>query len=536
MQTSQATNSGAPFPISWGGTVQQNGYHLVPKDVIFIILSLCFPADLPNLARLCKRWKEITREYGEKILRPIAFGKQQYEEYIGTVPEEPPIPLAAVEYIVKDPTGYLLTLIPVTINGQPVTMNYIEVLVMNPLKGNPTKFRFVYEPIREAYGDIPNETSHWVLMNINVVGKAKNEGTQEALVKQENWPEFLSTIMSVFMQRISKGEFVLSKGTYTRLKHKIAGYRIIVGAYSASGLHVHYLNNSDYSNVGIAGARKSNGVARRLQVEYLDIEGYKSKFFSFVPGILARQTVAAERVTELFMNTLETFFPNTDTTLSNRKSLILQLLKSVEVFTTTINEQNQRVITLYQKMQSLSNEELESDSTSDLIFELNEAVRDTSAKFRTLWKEAHSTGVFQLTEDDRNFLGYQEQQLTLDFSLDCTEFALLKTRERQALPWLKSIFEGKEASLDKNKFYWESAISLLESWGYRRANELNKFDLIVYFITQPNLRVTHTSLYVGNGKALSKLGPIDPNIYEHDFADVPSSYGNHFLIFRKTQQ
>jgi len=263
MQASQALNSGALFPVSWGGGVQHNGYYQVPKDVIFFIFSFCL-AELPMLASLSKQWKGVTREYGEKILRPIAFGKKQYEEYIGTVPEEPPIPLAAVEYVVKDPTGYLLTLIPKTINGHPVTMNYIEILVAHPLKGNPTGFYFLYDPIRKEYGNIPNETSHWVLSKIKLVGCGQNEETQEDLAKEEKlaWPELLDTIVSVFMQSISKETFVFSNSTYTLLKQMIEGSLISVGNYSASGLFVgklHYCN----TDIGVAGARKSNDLSHK---------------------------------------------------------------------------------------------------------------------------------------------------------------------------------------------------------------------------------------------------------------------------------
>jgi len=260
--------SGAPFPISWGGTLQQNGYYQVPKDVIFLIFSHCL-AQLPILASLCQRWKQLTREYGDKYLLPIAFGKKQYEEYIGQVPDEPPIPLAAVEYIVRDPIGYLLTLIPKTINGKPVTMNYIDALAEKPLKGHSTGFNCVEKAVRKEYGNVPNETAYWMLWKISLVGAALDEQTQEALVKQENLrsPELLGAITSIFMQRISKGKFALTeagKSLFTLVKQSINGQRVFIGDYSEAGLDVwateiHFRNDFVYTK-GIAGARKSNGV------------------------------------------------------------------------------------------------------------------------------------------------------------------------------------------------------------------------------------------------------------------------------------
>lgn len=102
---------------------------------------------LPNIA-LGNPIKDLST--GRSALPAIAFGKVLWEKYIGDVGTEPPLP-SNIHEILQSPCPFfpgknvyethLLMLIPQTVNGKSLTLNYLEGLVKRPKQGSVTQLR-----------------------------------------------------------------------------------------------------------------------------------------------------------------------------------------------------------------------------------------------------------------------------------------------------------------------------------------------------------------------------------------------------------
>ena len=83
-------------------------------------------------------------------LPPLAFGKADWEKYFGEVGIEPPLPPNIHDILEsscpfwpakKVKETHLLVLIPQTVNGKALTLDYLEQLIQKPLGGgHATKY------------------------------------------------------------------------------------------------------------------------------------------------------------------------------------------------------------------------------------------------------------------------------------------------------------------------------------------------------------------------------------------------------------
>jgi hypothetical protein len=218
------------------------------------------------------------------IVPAIAFGRELWAQYLGDVGEEPPLP-SDIEKILKSPCPFfvgkrveethLLTLIPKTVNGKPLTLNSLEKLVKNPKQGHPTQYRVYWDKIRKQYGSQPLQRSYWILMTSDVIpgsrnksheiqAKLLNEGSQKAQVMYEV-PQLLETATSILMEYFRTGKTLYSdsNGTFTRCQEMVSQSptkKLVVGGFApgtrfiTGGLCLirHLLLDSQ----GLAGLRK----------------------------------------------------------------------------------------------------------------------------------------------------------------------------------------------------------------------------------------------------------------------------------------
>jgi hypothetical protein len=214
----------------------------------------------------------------------IAFGKELWAKYLGDVGEETPLP-SGIHQILQSPCPFfpgkkveethLLTLIPKTVNGKPLTLIYLEELVKHPKQGQATKYISHWKQIEEQYGSQPPPRSYWVLMTRDVIPESrdKNYDAQKQLLVSYNQkahvpykvPHLLEATVSIFMEYLKTGQRLYSDNpwTYTRCQERIHPWPLVVGGYGAEGLHVSdYVNSGEVScarSLGIGGLRKFDG-------------------------------------------------------------------------------------------------------------------------------------------------------------------------------------------------------------------------------------------------------------------------------------
>ncbi|MBS0649276.1 MAG: hypothetical protein JSS10_08655 [Verrucomicrobia bacterium] len=191
----------------------------------------------------------------------IAFGKEQWGKYLGEVGEEPPLP-SDIHQILQSPCPFfpgkkveethLLTLIPKTVNGKPLTLDSLEELVKHPKQGQPTRFSSYSDEIKKEYGRKFPERSYWTLMTRDVIpasrGKIYNDQvqllkkySQKAQVSYE-MPKLLEAATSILTEYFRTGErlYTYSPGTFTRCQEGFSEHRssFVVGGFLEGGLAI----------------------------------------------------------------------------------------------------------------------------------------------------------------------------------------------------------------------------------------------------------------------------------------------------------
>jgi hypothetical protein len=227
----------------------------------------------PLALRLSKQKVEaVAQKISENFKKypKTAFGKAHWAKYFGDVGEETPLP-ANIKEVLKaqcpiwpDKKVYethLLTLIPKSVNGQPLTLKVLGELVQKPLQGPPSKFEYL--SLGQSQ-DIPPEHSYWTLLSRDVIPGSRNKSYAHQQELVQKYPEYevpraLDTIVALFMEHVQNGTRLYSDAprTYTRCQEKYHDQRqLVVGGFAVGGLRVH----SNYSHVleddGVGVARK----------------------------------------------------------------------------------------------------------------------------------------------------------------------------------------------------------------------------------------------------------------------------------------
>ncbi|MBS0649271.1 MAG: SEL1-like repeat protein [Verrucomicrobia bacterium] len=219
----------------------------------------------------------VPKAFANPLLPAIAFGKELWAKYLGDVGEEPPLP-SDIAKILQGPCPFnpgrrveethLLTLIPKTVNGKPLTLNFLEELVKHPRKGSATRYRYYLNEIKNEHGNTTSASSYWVLFTKDVIpeGQNKSYNTQVQLLKEQSQkakvvyevPQLLEAVTSILMEYLRTGKRLYSDNpwTFTRCQELVSTrptWSLVVGGFAADGLIVREL---DFS--GLGGVRKFN--------------------------------------------------------------------------------------------------------------------------------------------------------------------------------------------------------------------------------------------------------------------------------------
>jgi hypothetical protein len=244
-------------------------------DSIFDSLSPALPLVSAKMPVLSQAPIKLT-------LPAIAFGKEMWAKYLGDVDEEPPLP-PDIDKILQSPCPFfpgkkveethLLTLIPKTVNGKPLSLNSLEELVKHPKQGQATKYSEYWDEIKKQHGNTSPSSSYWVLLTKDVTPESRSKSydaqvqllktyCQKAQVSYEV-PHLLETATSLFLEYLRTGNrlYSISPMTYTRCQERVSSYPtwpLVVGLFAADGLSVPYSRVYGGVSFGVGGVRKFN--------------------------------------------------------------------------------------------------------------------------------------------------------------------------------------------------------------------------------------------------------------------------------------
>jgi len=209
----------------------------------------------------------------ESTLPQIAFGKAKWAQYFGDVGVEPSLP-PNIHDILNGPCPiwpgkkvhetHLLTLIPETLNGQPLTLKILGELVQKPLHGYPTEFR---ELNLNMYQDRPASASHWTLLSRDLIPDSRKKTYEEHKQFVEQYPGYevpnvIDTAVAIFMEYVQSGIHLYGNEplTFTRCQEQYSTWsknsaQLVVGFFAAAGLTV-YCDDIRSERIGVGAQRK----------------------------------------------------------------------------------------------------------------------------------------------------------------------------------------------------------------------------------------------------------------------------------------
>lgn len=219
---------------------------------------------------------------GNITLTPVIYGRRAWSKYLGDVGEVPPLPDDIVTILTEAcpfwegkrvHETHLLTLIPATVDGKPLTLNLLRDLVQSPKNdGNKTKLFTKDSSVRDRFGEDSFEESRWVLLTRDVLPGSLPQGydDQKAVLarhasKGYEEPELLGTATSLLMHYICSGEWLYGNKpvTYTRCRDEMMfderPYPTLVGRFTDAGLDFDYDLTCYVFNLdgyGMAGSRE----------------------------------------------------------------------------------------------------------------------------------------------------------------------------------------------------------------------------------------------------------------------------------------
>jgi hypothetical protein len=208
-----------------------------------------------------------------RAIDSFVFDGDKWRKYYGEVGEEPPIPkhfLTLYGQNCKLWPGqkvydtHLLTLIPATVGGQPLTLDSFRQLIQQPKEGgHSTKYRY-YDGTnaKKEFGGQPAGPSHWALMTRDVVqgSKSKSYADQRTFLEQQAkavgipyvLPPILSGVVSTLCHHVATGE-KLFPNVLSRASESVQTGQLCVrfGYFDTDGLGVSgsSLGASDYYGV-----------------------------------------------------------------------------------------------------------------------------------------------------------------------------------------------------------------------------------------------------------------------------------------------
>jgi len=202
------------------------------------------------------------------------FGKAQWLEHFGEIGQEPSLP-AHLEKAWRSDCSFwkgkkvhethVLTLIPVTVNGKPLTLTSLEDLIEHPKKGPATKYTYYNSVVNKQLGEVGIKSSYWLLMTKDVLEGTRNNSYEDQVKKLKSYsqgyevPLALDSAVSILMHHVSTGKYLFGQDplTHTRCQEVVGKYHVAVGGFAAAGLYIfHYDLVIGYIVIGVAASWK----------------------------------------------------------------------------------------------------------------------------------------------------------------------------------------------------------------------------------------------------------------------------------------
>ena len=205
------------------------------------------------------------------------FDAEKWGKYYGEVGPEPAIPKHLLEFYTQDCKlwpgkkvydTHLLTLIPATVGGEPLTLNsFAELIKISQNGGQGTKYLHYDSTVKAEFGAKPAGASHWALMTRDVVegSRSKSYADQRALAVQKAkklgtcymLTPILSGVVSISCHHVAGGGrlFPDLPHTYSRCLESVSNgkWPAVFGGFSLGGLVVcSRIDDCDLDFIGVA--------------------------------------------------------------------------------------------------------------------------------------------------------------------------------------------------------------------------------------------------------------------------------------------
>jgi len=217
---------------------------------------------------VCKNWR--SEFWGEIFKRCVPFGSKEYKNYFDYNVEQIDLPsnindeiikifrFSIVNGVEKSP---LLVLIPPRL-----TLKKIGEFVKPFLEESENGYSYIepqllIEQENENSDTDVDKKPYWVLMTNGGVGRNENYEDQKNLLEKNisglilQPPTAKEAVLCIYANCVVLKSCEFDFNTYTRTQNEINGYRVVVGGFGASGLHVHSCL-FDGDNIAVAGLRK----------------------------------------------------------------------------------------------------------------------------------------------------------------------------------------------------------------------------------------------------------------------------------------
>ena len=164
---------------------------------------------------------------------------------------------------------HLLFLVPGTVNGNPLTLNFLKELIREPKKGHKTDYRGYEECVKNKLGD-QSTSSCWVLMTRDIIPNSRNKNyeEQEKLVATHaqgssqpyELPKALEAAIGILIEHVQTGKklYSVNPSTFTKCQEKvIEGQRpVVIGDFTDEGLVVGYCPADQEERFGVGSSWK----------------------------------------------------------------------------------------------------------------------------------------------------------------------------------------------------------------------------------------------------------------------------------------
>lgn len=228
-----------------------------PETVLPIRLSCMFvlSSDEENSIKKIGEAANIELNMGNSILPPgtKVYGKEEWENEIGSIGEVPPLPEGIAAFLeskcpyYKDKTWketHMLYILPATVNGRPLSLNYFLELIQHPIGGaHVTRCRKITNSIPRTHGNEQVKSSCWVLMSLNVIDRSPDNpyDIQQKVIKafsDGEVPSLLPGVVGIATHHIHTGERLFEKN-YSRCQEAgTSNKQIIVGGFTEEGFEI----------------------------------------------------------------------------------------------------------------------------------------------------------------------------------------------------------------------------------------------------------------------------------------------------------